>query len=131
MFGYILIMFLPKLCMGIFTSDKNAVDTGVHILRIMSLFIPLVAVQITGSVYFQAIGKPLPSLILGLSRQMIILIPLLLILPLFSGLNGIWYAFPLSDFLSTGLTMGFLLVSLRKIGKLSMPQRPMLDAEES
>ncbi len=63
-------------------------------------------------------GKPTPSLVLGLSRQFIILIPLLLILPRFLGLDGVWAAFPLSDFLATAMTTAFLVRDVRHLDSL-------------
>jgi putative MATE family efflux protein len=135
LFGYALMMFFPRICMGIFTTDRESVNAGVQILHIMMILIPLAAVQITGSVYFQAIGKPLPSLILGLSRQMIVLIPLIVILPLLAGLNGIWLSFPLSDFISTAITAVFLFFSLKRMEIMEIMERtrtkPIESAESS
>ena len=74
---------------------------------VMALF-PIIGVQIVGSNYFQAVGKPKKSALLSLSRQFILLIPMLLILPRFWGLTGVYLAFPFSDAGATALTV-FLL----------------------
>ena len=60
--------------------------------------------QVVGSGYFQAVGKAVPALILSMSRQLLFLIPLILVLPLVFGLEGIWAAFPIADLLSIILT---------------------------
>jgi Na+-driven multidrug efflux pump len=82
----------------------------------MALFIPLAAVQITGSVYFQAIGKRMQSFALGLSRQFLMLIPLVLVLPRYIGTDGVWMAFPLADMLASSLTILLLVHETRRLG---------------
>ncbi|WP_010521707.1 MATE family efflux transporter [Aquimarina agarivorans] len=69
---------------------------------------PIIAIQLIGSAYFQAVGKAVPALLLSLSKQGFFLIPLLLILPKYYGILGVWIAFPISDALST-LVTGFFL----------------------
>lgn len=115
MFFYILIMFRSRLIMGMFTSDPSSLDLSSSVIRIMILFIPLAAIQIIGSTYFQAVGKKTQSLLLGVSRQFIILMPLILILPQFFGIIGIWSSFPIADLLSTVLTSSLLLRELRHL----------------
>jgi len=102
--------------MGLFTSDGELARRAGGVLTTMALFLPLVGIQVVGATYFQAVGKALPSIFLGLSRQFLFLIPLLLILPLFWGLTGIWWAFPLSDLVSTALTVTFVLVETSHLG---------------
>jgi Na+-driven multidrug efflux pump len=69
---------------------------------------PVVAIQLIGAAYFQAVGKATPALLLTLSRQAFFFIPLIFILPLWYGELGVWMAFPASDLLSTALTAFFL-----------------------
>jgi len=80
--------------------------------------LPLIGFQVLGSGYFQAAGKPRQSLVLSLSRQFIILVPLLYILPLFAGLDGVWNAQPLSDALSFVITAIFLGHEMRSLYKM-------------
>jgi putative MATE family efflux protein len=115
--GYAFMMLLPRVGMGFFTSDAALVDASARVLRIMVMFIPLVAIQITGATYFQAIGKATESVVLGLSRQFFILIPLILILPRFFGLDGIWMAYPLADLLSSAVTSTLLVREVRRLGR--------------
>lgn len=86
-------------------------------MNIFFKFIPLVGVQMLGSSYFQAVGKANQATILGLSRQVIIFIPLLLILPYYRGLEGVWWSAPLSDLGAFVLTGAWLLVEMRGIKK--------------
>ncbi|GAB1482082.1 MATE family efflux transporter [Treponema sp.] len=114
-FFYAFIMLVPRTIMGMFTSDPSTLDLSSGVIRIMILFIPLAAIQIIGSTYFQAVGRKTQSLLLGVSRQFIILMPLILILPRFFGIMGIWSSFPIADLLSTLLTSSLLIRELRHL----------------
>ncbi|HYE82060.1 MAG TPA: MATE family efflux transporter [Clostridia bacterium] len=100
----------PGQIIGIFDDDPELIRNGVYALRIVISLIPIVGVQIIGAALFQSIGKARPSLLLTLSRQVLFLIPLVLILPrIFGlGLSGIWMSVPIADFFSTIIT--FILV---------------------
>jgi Na+-driven multidrug efflux pump len=65
--------------------------------------------------YFQAVGKPRVAMLLAFSRQVLLLIPLLLILPRFFGLNGIWLAVPAADLISALLSGYYLGKELREL----------------
>lgn len=82
-------------------------------IRYVFLASPIIAVQLIGSAYFQAIGKALPAFLLSLSKQGFFLIPLLLILPKTYGIIGVWIAFPISDLLATVVTAFFLNKEIR------------------
>ena len=99
---------------ALFTTDPELLRRTPGALILVFLAIPLITVQLIGAAYFQAIGKALPALLLTLSKQGIFLIPLILIFPLFWGLQGIWYAFPVADVLAASTTYGFLKYELRK-----------------
>jgi Na+-driven multidrug efflux pump len=92
----------------VFSQDPEILNETPYALRIAFLATPLIAVQLIGASYFQAIGKPGPALILSLSKQGFFLIPLVLILPLFFGLNGVWASFPIADLSSTLVTWLYL-----------------------
>jgi Na+-driven multidrug efflux pump len=79
------------------------------------MMLPLVGFQIVSASYFRAIGKPKEAMLLLLSRQVLLLIPAALILPLFWGLDGVWAALPASDFGASLLTAIYLLVELREL----------------
>jgi putative MATE family efflux protein len=103
-----LVMIVPHWLMMIFTSDPVVIGAGVEYLRIMFAAVFLVGAQVVGSGLYQALGKPKQALILSLSRQLIFLIPLVLILPHFFGVYGVWMAFPISDFFACLLASSLL-----------------------
>jgi Na+-driven multidrug efflux pump len=77
-------------------------------LKMVFIATPLIAVQLIGSAYFQAIGKAIPALLLTLTKQGFFLIPLILILPRFYGINGVWYSFPIADIGAAAITYYYL-----------------------
>ncbi|MFC5047588.1 MATE family efflux transporter [Aquimarina hainanensis] len=83
-------------------------------MRLVFLATPIIALQLIGAAYFQAIGKATPALLLTLSRQGFFLIPLILILPNYYGELGVWMSFPIADLLSTLLTGYYLNKEIRK-----------------
>ena len=93
---------------AIFTTDSELLRRTPRALVIVFIMLPLIPVQLIGAAYFQAIGKALPALLLTISKQGFFLIPLVLTLPLSYDLDGIWYAFPLSDILATVVIYYFL-----------------------
>lgn len=92
----------------VFSNDLEILHRTPFALRMAFLATPLISVQLIGAAYFQAIGKAGPALILSLSKQGFFLIPLVLVMPLFFGLNGIWYSFPIADLSSTLVTWIYL-----------------------
>ncbi|RQD82234.1 MATE family efflux transporter [Methanosalsum natronophilum] len=95
----IIVFLIPTQIMGLFSTDPELIEMGVPALMICYLMMPFIGVQIVTTALLQSLGKSLESLVLILSRQLIFLPPLVIILPLQLGLNGIWLAFPLSDLL--------------------------------
>jgi len=83
-------------------------------MRWVFLATPIIAIQLIGAAYFQAIGKAKIGLVLALLRQGILFVPLILILPLFFGEIGIWISFPISDLLATIITWIVLLRETKK-----------------
>jgi putative MATE family efflux protein len=92
----------------VFSQDTEILSMTPAALRIAFMATPLIAVQLIGAAYFQAIGKAGPALVLSLSKQGFFLIPLVLIMPLFFGLDGVWYSFPIADLSSTLVTWIYL-----------------------
>jgi Na+-driven multidrug efflux pump len=80
--------------------------------------LPILAFQMISANYFQAIGKPLQSTLMGLSRQVFGYIPLLLLLPRVWGLNGVFYAMPASDFFAAILALVLIVLDQKRIGKM-------------
>lgn len=98
--GTILFQLFPKQLMGIFSDDPNMVNMGVYTLRIISLSFVFAAIGITNSTFFQALGLGKYSLIVTSLRQLIIIIPVAYALS-FIGLNFVWLAYPISEIIST------------------------------
>ena len=125
---FLLVIFFTRGILSIFSSDEQLMDIGTQALRIIVMMAPIIGIQVVGATYFQAVGKALPALVLSLSRQVILLIPLLIILPRLFGVMGVWVSFPVADFLSTALTGVWLLFELRRLDKIIlMEARPAED----
>jgi Na+-driven multidrug efflux pump len=106
----------PSFIIGMFDDDPELIKNGANALRLIISMIPIIGVQIIGAALFQSLGKAIPSLLLTLSRQVLFLIPLVLILPGIFGLGlfGIWISVPIADFFATIITF-FLLKKEMKI----------------
>ena len=102
---------------GIFTNDPLVLENTPLAIRWVFAATPIVGVQLIGAAYYQAIGKALPALLLTLTRQGFFFIPLLYIFPSFWGINGVWLAFPVAEFLAAIVTGGFLIYELKKYMK--------------
>jgi putative MATE family efflux protein len=112
---FLILMVMPGAVFGLFTRDRELISVGVTALRYMVLMLPLVGFQVVGSGMFQALGKALEALVLSLARQVLILIPLVILLPLLLGITGVWLSLPLSDALSFSLTLALAIAQMRKI----------------
>ena len=96
--GFVFVQLFPHAVVAIFTTDADLVDLSVVGLRLTFVMYPIVGFQMVTSNFFQSIGMAGKAIFLSLSRQLIILLPCLLILPSFWGVNGVWMSFPISDF---------------------------------
>jgi putative MATE family efflux protein len=101
---FVLLISFPELITRMFTTDSLVIEKTPTAMHWVFAATPIIAVQLIGSAYFQAVGKAIPALLLTLSRQGFFFIPLIFILPLWYGELGVWIAFPVSDVLSTLLT---------------------------
>lgn len=111
--GWILIQTIPDVMVGMFNRDPKLMNMSVNGAKIYLLMLPIVGISITGSNYIQSIGKAKIAMVLSLLRQVILLIPLIILLPKVFGLNGVWYAQPVADFLATLITAIILYKELR------------------
>ena len=117
-FGSIITRLFPMQLISIFNAeDAELIAFGSHALKVFLIFMPIIGFQIVSSNYFQAVGKPVQAGLLSLSRQVLILIPAMLILPRFYGVEGVLYAGPLSDLVSSVITGLFLYFELRHLDK--------------
>ena len=108
--GFVAAEFFSHQMAAVFTRDPGLIDITANGLRITFLAFPLIGVQIVISNFFMSIGKAFQSILMTLSRQILFLVPLIYLLPLFvPDVNGVWYAIPISDFLAFLVSILFLL----------------------
>ena len=105
---FVAILFFAQSIVTIFTNDPKVIAETPNALRWVFAASPIIAIQLIGAAYFQAAGKAKKALFLTLTKQGFFLIPLVLILPHFLGIFGVWIAFPIADVLSTLITGYFL-----------------------
>ncbi|WP_407391066.1 MATE family efflux transporter [Carnobacterium jeotgali] len=106
--GFLVFQFYPEFVITLFNQETAVVDLGVSAIRIWTAAFPLVGIQIVWASYFQAVGKVRLASFLNLARQIIFLIPLILILSPIFELNGIYVAVPLAEGLAFVVTFIFL-----------------------
>jgi len=116
--GYIITRIFPHKLISLFNStDTQLINIGTNGMLIFFFFLPIIGFQIISSNYFQAVGKPKQATILNLSRQFLLFIPALLILPKLWGLDGIWLAAPVADAGSSLITGTWLYYELKFLGQ--------------
>jgi putative MATE family efflux protein len=127
--GFIVTQLAPEFCFSLFSEDTGSLrQLGMLTIRICTCTFPIIGMQMMGGQFFQAIGKPVQSTILSLSRQILFFIPSLLLLPLlfnkigFPPIYGVYWTFPVSDTFSTILSGSFVLKEFsnwKKLGKIA------------
>lgn len=108
-FGFLVGMLMPELAVSIFTTDEELIRLAAKGLRITVVFFPIIGFQMVTSNFFQSIGMASKAIFLSISRQVLILIPCLLILPRYYGQFGVWVSMPVSD-ISASLIAGSMLI---------------------
>ncbi len=116
-FGWLTGEFFPQQISRLFTTDKELTDMSIVATRFNMLAFPIIGFQMVVTNFFQCIGKVKISIFLSLSRQLLVLVPLLGILPLFFGLNGVWYALPASDTTASVIALVIITTYMRKFKK--------------
>ena len=117
---FIPIIIIPSNIIGIFSTDAALIENGVFPFRMIMLLFPFIGFQVIGAGFFQSIGKAVPSIVLSLTRQVLFLIPLIILLPLVMGIDGIWISFPVADFLSIVVTGVLLAREIKRINRLEV-----------
>ena len=115
--GFLVGMLFPYECARLFTSDMNLIEMSIRGIRINMCVFPIIGYQMVITAFFQSIGKARISMFLSLSRQLLFLLPMLVILPRIYGADGIWYALPLSDVFSAIIAAILIAVFMRKFNK--------------
>ena len=119
--GFLVCEIFPHQVVGMFVSEDGSgdatalIDASVKGLRILVAMLPIVGFNIVAGNFFQHIGKPKRAILLSVSRQMLFIVPLLFFLPPIYGVDGVWYAIPIADFVSTALAAVLLMLQIRKL----------------
>lgn len=113
--GYILIAIFPAMLASLFTSDPVLIEYCVPALRISLCTFPVVGTQMIATSFFQSIRKPGLSMLISLSRQLLFLLPLLLVLPPVMGVHGVWWSMPIADVFSITLSVILLYREYKKL----------------
>ncbi|MGO1470155.1 MAG: MATE family efflux transporter [Tissierella sp.] len=116
--GFLIVQIFPGQIIRLFVGEdgsKELLDIAVPGIRILLSMLPFVGIQIVSTSYFQAIGRPKEATLLIMSRQVLILIPALLILPRIFGLTGIWMSGALADLLSSVISILLIINSVKKL----------------
>ncbi|GHT27866.1 MATE family efflux transporter [Bacteroidia bacterium] len=113
-FGFAVTYLFPWYIIRMFTSDEELIQTAIYGMRIVFAAFPTVGFQMVSSNFFMSVGMPKQSIFLSLTRQLIFLIPLLIILPKFFGILGVWISLPASDFIAFILAAIMLVRQFRK-----------------
>ncbi|MEF9991980.1 MAG: MATE family efflux transporter [Romboutsia sp.] len=113
----VVVQGIPEIIVGLFNKDPELMDISVKGIKVYMMMIPITAISITGTNYIQSIGKAKTAMVLSLLRQVILLIPAMLILPKIFELQGIWMSQPIADAISTTITAIVLIKEIRSYSK--------------
>ena len=118
--AFVFFQTMPRQILSLFgTGSEEYFTFGENFFRIFLFLVPLVSLQPVVSTFFTSIGKPIKGVILSLSRQILLFLPLAVILPMFFGIDGIVFAGPVSDLISTTLTV---IMALAEISSMNRQQ---------
>lgn len=121
--GFLMGMFIPGLAVSLFTSDSELIRQSAEGLHIVVLFFPIVGFQMVTSNFFQSIGMASKAIFLSVTRQVLILIPCLLILPRFYGQTGVWVSMPASDLIASMISAVMLWWQFRQFHRMAAAHR--------
>lgn len=113
--GWIIAQTLPHECARLFTTDETLIKIAERAIHITMLVFPVVGIQMVCTGFFQSIGKAKVSMLLSLSRQLLFFLPMLLILPNFYQVDGVWMAQPISDVISVVVAVVMLTNYIKKL----------------
>ena len=120
--GGVLIQTFPQFAISLFNNDPELTAVAVKGVRMYLLMMPIVGINIVSTSYFQSVGKAKMSMFVSLLRQVILLIPFTLILPLFIGLDGVWAAGACADFFSVVITLVLIFKEFKSLNILHKTQ---------
>ncbi len=112
--GFLVAMLMPGFCARLFTTDKTLIEMSIRGIRIEMLLFPIVGYQMVVTSFFQSIGKAKISMFLSLSRQLLFLLPMLIILPPFFKIDGVWASMPVSDLIAAVVAAWIMAVYMKR-----------------
>ena len=113
--GFLAVQLFPEALARMFTDHPELISMAVNGMRLCTAMFFLVGSQIVIAGYFQSMGRASIAIFLALSRQLLFLLPGLLVLPRFMGLDGVWISLPMADLVASGITIVFLRRALRTL----------------
>ena len=125
-FLFIASEFFPKVMVSIFTNDPSLKEMAEKGLRVMNPVVLIVGWQMVSTNLFQSLGMVRKSIFLSLSRQLLYLVPLLYLMPLFFDIHGVFAAFPISDALACVTTLVMIGNLMRKFSRLKDGDEPTI-----
>ena len=124
--GFLISEAIPNTAVSIFTNDPELKEIAAKGLRMMNIVFPLVGFQMISTNLFQCLGMVNKSILLSLSRQLLFLVPCIYLLPIWTGVKGVWLSFPVSDTLSVILTTILMVSLIRKLKTLNDGDDPTI-----
>lgn len=112
--GFVVGVFVPEVAVRLFTSDATMIDIAANGFTIAVVAFPIVGIGMVASNFFQSIGMAGKAIFLSLSRQVLFLIPCLVVVPLFFDIKGVWMALPISDAISSVVSVVLIVGLIRK-----------------
>ncbi len=113
--GFLILLVFAESLTKIFSSDTELIELSVYVIRIVVLVLPFVGFQAISGGYYQAIGKAGPAFFLSILRQVLCLLPFVLIFPVFFDLDGIFYAFPAADVVAVVITVLMMRKEMKRL----------------
>ena len=115
--GFIIVELFPHAVASVFTTEDHLIDLAATGLRYVFILFPLIGFQMVTSTFFQSIGKPKKAIFMSLTRQVIFLMPLLIILPRYWGIIGVWLSMPISDIIAVVVASILLIKQMQQLKK--------------
>ena len=112
--GFLVAELFPRQLVMIFTTDEELIQHSISGMRIVFMMFPIIGFQMVTSNFFQSVGMAGKAIFLSLTRQLLFLLPCLLILPHFFQTNGIWMSMPVADALSSIVSFFMLYSQIKK-----------------
>jgi len=114
---FLLGLICPEIPISLFTTDQELIGIASNAFWIMTCVFPMVGFQITSTGFFMSLGLAKKAMFLSMTRQLLMLIPFLLILPKYFGVNGVWMSMPIADVLSTATVAVMVVLQIRKFNQ--------------